>query len=600
MKKLQAVALLLCLCLLWGCSDPGPVSRPSGTTQPQAPAPETDILDIDEDPLPYEESELYRLLFDSQSKLSVDIHMADSELLKLQQDYEKNHKSPIYRRADLDITIENAGSRQTYRIRDVGVRMKGNSSRTDFYNPEEGIYNVIHLKIDFQETFDDEECYGNQAQHWESEDARQARKDRTFATLEKLEMRWNKCYDSTYLKESYAYELYRSQGVMAPLVNLGSLQLSGLHMGIFTVSEPVDKVFLEKRLPEQAQGGDLYKLGWTHVGASFTKAESIGIEDELKNEFYTYDLKTNKKKSQHEALKHLIAQLNSGNVTKESFASLVDVDNFLAFAAVSYFVGNPDDLRNNYNNCYLYFRKDNGKAMLIPYDVDRCLGVTYEWNPSGNGMTTDDPFSAQRLGQNQENPLFLYSVVRGGYYVKEYAQALAQVAQDPLLRPETFRTAFDGACSRYGALTQPDKTFTNAQGRDWQFSLEGGPSGNLSFEAYITAKMATYEKAMEAFTDTPPQQRPTHYIRGDFNGWSSQPDWAMTDEDGQQTFTLTFGDDFRFKIYAESSGKWYGEESLPESDLVYTTDNHGNVCLPAGTYRVIFDPETEVLTVIKQ
>ena len=34
----------------------------------------------------------------------------------------------------------------------------------------------------------------------------------------------------------------------------------------------------------------------------------------------------------------------------KGYASVVDIDNFLAYAAVSYIVGNPDDLRNNYNN----------------------------------------------------------------------------------------------------------------------------------------------------------------------------------------------------------------------------------------------------------
>jgi DegV family protein with EDD domain len=39
--------------------------------------------------------------------------------------------------------------------------MKGNTSRTDFYNEEEGQYNLIHFKIDFQETFDDKDYYDN-------------------------------------------------------------------------------------------------------------------------------------------------------------------------------------------------------------------------------------------------------------------------------------------------------------------------------------------------------------------------------------------------------------------------------------------------------
>ena len=56
------------------------------------------------------------------------------------------------------------------------------------------------------------------------------------------------------------------------------------------------------------------------------------------------------------------------------------MDNFLKFEAVSYFLGNPDDLRNNYNNYYIYFNKSTGKMIFIPYDLDRCLGVTNGWD----------------------------------------------------------------------------------------------------------------------------------------------------------------------------------------------------------------------------
>ncbi len=587
MRKLWI--LLLLLGTLAGCA----AAKPSPTVPPDG------VYDIGIDSLPCSQEQLYQQLFDPANKVEISIDMPPEELAKLQADFESNHKSPIYRQADMTISLTTGDKTTVYRIPEVGVRMKGNTSRVNFYNAQEGIYNAIHLKIDFQETFDDEDCYGSEAQVWESQQARDARKDRTFASLEKLEMRWNKCYDSTYLKESYAYRMFRAQGVMAPLVSLCSLNLSDVHMGVYTLAEPVDKVFLSKRLPEQAQGGDLYKLGWTNVGASFTKAESIGIEDELKNEFYTYDLKTNKKTSTHQALKNLISQLNSGNVTKESYAELVDVENFLHFAAVSWFLGNPDDLRSNYNNCYIYFRADNGKAMFIPYDYDRCLGVTYEWNPYGDGMVSADPFSDVQVNGPQENPLFLYSVVKGGFYVEEYAQALRQVASHTLLQPETFHQAFAGYQALYRDDAIPSRDFHNGNGRDWHFALEGRE--NLSFARYIQGKTQTLDTHLENLEDYLSYQRPvraTHYIRADFTNWESQAQWAMGKENGVLTITLTQARDFRFKVYEEATGNWYGIESLPEdTTLDYTTDSHGNIHLKAGTYQITFDPDTGIVTV---
>ncbi len=474
MEKVRILALILCLSLLCACS--GATGNEKKAT----------VVEIGKDPLPCSEEELYQQLFDPNNRVEIEIHMPESELQKLQQDFDTIYKSPIYRKADMTITITAHGKTTQYIIPEVGVRMKGNTSRTAFYSEEEGIYNAIHLKIDFQETFDNEAQYADDVKVWESKDARKVRKSRTFATLEKLEMRWNKCCDSTYLRESYGYEIFRSQGVLAPQVSLCSLDWSGVHMGVYTLSEPVDEAFLEKRLPQEALGGDLYKLSW---GADFRKAASIGVEDELAGEFYTYDLKTNKKTSQHEALKKLIANLNSGVMTKERFGELVDAQYFVKFAAVSYLLGNPDDLRSNYNNCYVYFRPDNGKAIFIPYDYDRCLGVTYEWNPYGDGMVDYDPFSLQQVNGRQNNPLFLFTVTKDGFYTDEYVAALHQLTEDPLLQIESFAARFKTVSTIYGGDTQPSVNFANGYGRNWGFSLT--QHENMSFDDYITAKLET-------------------------------------------------------------------------------------------------------------
>lgn len=569
------------------------------------------VIDIGYEELPCSEEELYQQLFDLNNKIEIDIQMSDEELQKMQQDYERyrdmGSKSPIYRMADVTITINGTA----YRIREVGVRMKGNTSRTSFYSESEGgIYKAIHLKLDFQETFDEEAYYGSSAKKWTSEEQRDARKDRTFATLEQLELRWNKCKDSTYLKETYAYELYRSEGVLAPLTNLCSFDWSGVHMGVYTVNEPVDKVFLEKRLPAEELGGDLYKCGWTWEGASFTNANSIGIEDEDKSEFYCYDLKTNKKSSQHTQLKNLIKVLNSGDVTQAQFESVVDVEYFLNYAAVSYFLGNPDDLRNNYNNFYLYFLKSSGKAIIIPYDCDRCLGVTVDYNPSGHAMTTDDPFSQLREGAQggpakQDNPLFIYSVDKGGYFVEQYAQVLTRVSQNTLLKTETFQQYFKRAQNLYGSLTKASKALHNYSNLSFDLNHTSSASStdNMSFKDYITAKMNSFNSYMSKLDQYLNYQRPetiVYYIRGDFNGWSNHDEYGMTKDGSLYTYTLSFSHEFSFKVYHDPSQDWLGEECVAEDTAVeYTTDGHGNIHLKAGTYRVDYDPENQIVYLTK-
>ena len=605
MKKLFCLFLIIIMCA--GCAVPAAPTVPTGT----APTPPNETVAPRPDT---EEEALYEALFDLHSRVELKIHMSDYELHKMQQDYDtyrnKGSKSPIYRMADLEITVTSAGKSQTYRLEQVGVRMKGNTSRTDFYNPEEGIHSLVHLKLSFQETFDDTVYYGSEAMVWKDEAARKARKDRTFATLEKLDIKWNRCDDSTFIKEHYAYEMYRANGVLAPRTNIASIDWGGVHCGIYTIYEPIDKLFLERNLPESQLGGDLYKCGWTWEGASFTNTDSIGIEDEDNSKFFVYDLKTNKKTSQHEALIRLIQTLNAG-VTKEEYAQLIEVDSFLRYAAVSYLLGNPDDLRNNYNNFYLYFRPD-GKAMFIPYDYDRCLGVTKQYNPNGNGMTLDDPFATTMgaTGQKQENPIFCYSVCSGGYYVNEYAEILRSISASDWMKLPHFAAMFDTAKANYYYLATPGKQFRNTHGYDFRFDLEKtsdhGSQGNISFAEYVSAKLATLNTALQnvdKHATVKPSVAADFYIRAEFTNWEVRDGYEMVKDEqtGIYSFDVSGNRTLRLKVFSKKQNHWFGAESLVEDALIpWQTDDHRNIILPAGNYTIQFDPETQQITILEK
>ena len=445
--------------------------------------------------------QLYEALFDPADRVEIRVDITQKELKKLQQDYDKyasfGSKSPIYRMADVHITIITPDQKHTFTIPQVGVRMKGNTSRTSFYNDWDGIYSLIHLKLDFQETFDDPAYYGSDALTWTEKD-RKERKNRTFATLEKLEVRWNKNDDGTYIREGYAYEIYRSFGVMAPMSSLASLDFGGEHFGVCAINEPVDEVFLEKRLPKSQLGGDLYKCGWAKSGARFTDLGSIGIEDEDKGQFYSYDLKSNRSTSTHERLKHLINALNSSVLSKDRMEAMVDMPYFVNYAAASYILGNPDDLRNNYNNFYLYFLADTGKAVIIPYDYDRCLGVNKDWDPTGHGMTREDPFASITAadGKPQKNPLFIHTVCAGGWYIQEYKEALQRGLENPLLTEGEFNARYFQAQSLYADDTAPSRVFRNAENCNFRFDINDTSHGNLTFGDYIARKLATLRNAL--------------------------------------------------------------------------------------------------------
>lgn len=571
--------------------------------------PSGSVLNIDTDRLPYTEEQIYSQLFDINNKIEIDVDITDETLALIQQDYEEysswGSKSPIYRKADLNITITTATDTYTYHIDDIGIRMKGNTSRTAFYSEEDGVYNLIHFKVDFQETFDDENYYSSDATNWGTNTAaRDARKNRTFATLEKLEFKWNRNDDTTYIREYYTYEFYRASGVLAPHTNLASFNLGDLHQGVFMMYEPVDKIFIEKYVAEEDQGGDLYKCGWTFSGAGFFSNSSMGVENEDNGEFYNYDLKTNKKKSEHEALKNLLSVMNNSKVTKAQIAEVIDIDNFLKFEAVSYFVGNPDDVRNNYNNYYIYFNASTNKMIFIPYDLDRCFGVTCGWNPTGDGMTSVSPFSKYAAGanQNQANPIYVKTVDEGGYYVAEFAEVLATVAKSEWLTTEKFNSIYNIAYNNYKNDTKPSKTFNNAGGHDFTFN-NTSDGHNMTFKSYITAKMATYNNYAGKVDEYAASVQP-YYIRGSFTNWGINENYKMTYNKASNTYTynLTLTSSSPWKVnngIDGGAGDWFGGEEVTEiaSGINVTTDQDDNIILPAGTYKITFYADTWLIKI---
>ena len=600
MKKY--VSFLLALMMLMGLSSCFSFLSTTTTTTTTIPG------GYEGDP---DELDLFYELFDPKNHIKLYLDISDSELAKIQADYEHyssfGSKSPIYRMADLYVIITKPdGTRLEHTVEQVGVRMKGNTSRTNFYSEEEGMYNIIHFKISFGETFDEEEYYGDEALVWENDDEREARKDRTFATLEKMDIRWNKNDDATYIREMYAYDVFREFGVLAPHTNLASVDIGDDHAGVYLIYEPVDKIFLEKNLPEEALGGDLYKLGWASEGATFSSLSSYGVEDEDAGKFYAYDLKTNKKKSDHSSLINLILTLKLGSCDKEKFASVVDVENFLAYAAVSYMMGNPDDLRNNYNNSYVYFRKDNGKMMVIPYDADRGLGVNKDWNPYGDHMTGDSPFQTNNCCGEQKSPLFKKSILPGGYFVEEYIEALKTVSSNSIFSPEEFERRYEIAKDLYENDTTPSRTYYNAGNHFFGFDVNRSDNSNLSFRNYIPAKQATLARYLSSSnpTNPTPEEKWNLYLRGNFydNNWSNQEKYKfMPLGDGVYYVNISIevkGNDIvKFKVYNNDTDEWYNTVDESCSDLFVYQGDHRNVqFLKTGFYTIYFDTKTMTIS----
>lgn len=448
---------------------------------------------IGKDKLPFSDEEIYNQLFDLNNIISVSIDIPEIEIKKMQSDFEENENTPIYRMANLKISIETPDQKKySYYIDEIGIRLKGNKSKGNIYNEQKGIQNLNHFKIKINETFDDvkdgyleNEYYIDESgKSTLSEEGKNIRKNRTFANMEKIDLKWNRNFDTTFIREIYAFKLFRENKIAAPNIGLATMNINikeneknSEYLGVYTIHEVIDKKFIDNNLLNDNneylinknadyKDKDLYKAKWSNIngfwiGANLTKDSSYGIEDDFNQKSYNYNLKTNKKKSDFSSIKNLIDGINNVN-SKEDIEKYVDINYFIKFAAVSYVTGNVDDIKNNYNNYYLYFYNDNDveKMIIIPYDYDISFGINLNNQISLNDYK--DPVSNYTYYYlKQENPLYNYTIGEDGYFLEEYKKALKEVINSDLLNIKKFKKDYDIAKKNYSDKTTLYKNFDN-------------------------------------------------------------------------------------------------------------------------------------------
>lgn len=278
----------------------------------------------------------------------------------------------------------------TWQISDIGMRLRGNTSRR---RPQVGDeYYQAHFKLKFEEWCDD------------------SGEERKLAGCMKgLNLKRFK-EDPAYVREVFGYNYFRKNGIWtAPRAGYAHLFINieeedgtakKLDYGVYAMIEEINKQFLKERSELlQDSGtlgggnfsnnkGDLWKCCWqssngSSMATDYDGYRSFGVEeiflDESKSLRYDYDLKTNKDElvRARSSFIDFIEELNklgSEDEIKKFYESKMDVDLFLKTYACNVLLGMDDDYWRNHNNYYFYFDK-NGKAYFIPYDYDNILGT---------------------------------------------------------------------------------------------------------------------------------------------------------------------------------------------------------------------------------
>lgn len=342
------------------------------------------------------------------------------------------YKDMKFNDAYLPMTVRFEYEGKVYVYENAGVRMKGNTSRAEFYKDGQ-FFGPVHFKVNLKATFDSE-IFNDPALakfrvDWTGKSKeRTERKDRKFLGLEKFDLKYVPRNvdgeDYSAVREIYAYHCFEEQGILAPKASLCVVNLTDGETGFSyaaEVIEPIDKQFLKRRLSKDEAKGDLYKCVYNAMGkADFSRSGAIekegdnagtrlskgkiGVEDNYHYYVPCYQLKTNDDLgegadfSKMANLIHSLWRCVYDGEGKDLLERTIDVEEFLSFSAVAYLLGGFDDQRYNMNNFYVYFRPSDGKAMFLPYDWDWCLGLDM-----GHDMTHLRPLDDWTLCNSRSN-----------------------------------------------------------------------------------------------------------------------------------------------------------------------------------------------------
>ena len=433
------------------------------------------------------------------TKINVNITISQANFTSIQTfGQEKNGQ---YNEYYFPSTITFQINDDTYVFEEVGIRQKGGVfSRGAFLDDNARLVNAFHFRLSFDQTFD-EEFYRplNIQKTWQKEDlAYQSRRDRRFFGMKSLEFKWNRSNDPSLVNQVYASTLFKAHGVVAPHSTLSTVSFQtenqGHDVGIYTINEAIDDIFIARHFQPANAKGDLYKALYPNQlrlsqMATFDSDTNdyvffpsmVGVENTEAFYHPVYDLKTNRRTSQHTQLMTLVktlATMNRLSTPEERLTALnriVDVDAFLMYAAVSYLTGNPDDMRNNMNNTYIYFDSITNKAYFIPYDLDWSLGLTWDTDITER-MYKKSPLSTRNsYEQTIRNPLYWYTILTGqqneatlypmiGNYRQTYRDLVMRLHLEESFSIQAYQQIFNKKANlyrNYQSTIESNSTFLN-------------------------------------------------------------------------------------------------------------------------------------------
>ena len=238
---------------------------------------------------------------------------------------------------------------QTDTLRNVGIRLKGNTSRNA---------RKKSFRIDTDEFI-----------------------NQTYQGLKTFNL--NGTHNDPSLTRQYLASYFIGiAGIHTPRSNFVKLYINNTYYGLYTHVEHINRKFIESRYSDNT--GNLYKCSWpadlTWLGSDPQLYKNL-INPSPQNE-RAYDLKTNETLDDYSDLVNFINVIN--NSQSDSFQykieQVFEVRNFLRNLAAEVLMGHWDNYFMNKNNYQLYRNPSTGKFNYLSYDMDNTFGVQWGYS----------------------------------------------------------------------------------------------------------------------------------------------------------------------------------------------------------------------------
>ncbi|MBN2531203.1 MAG: CotH kinase family protein [Deltaproteobacteria bacterium] len=258
----------------------------------------------------------------------------------------------------------------------IGVRFKGDHSVWncfDFGNPERKVLvQSIWGDVDVCQRFSlkiDLDRFGD---------------NRRLDGLKKINLH-SMSSDPSKLRERLGYSLFRDMDIVAPRMAHARVYINGEYHGLFAVVEQIDGRFTANRFLESGDG-NLYKEVWPsefESNADVKKALKTNDDEDIMDVSDFIDFQAD--------------VLSSDETNFESnMAPYLDFDYLARYFVVDRAINNfdgpllfwlPGEYRPINHNYYWYHNSEDGKFVLIPWDLDKSL-----WYPEPLFWTNNAPF----------------------------------------------------------------------------------------------------------------------------------------------------------------------------------------------------------------